>query len=108
MKPIYLVRRHRLAPKHYQGLARKRAVYNRDYEVIHVTTDVADANAKSCHAKCKRGWLRSRSRTSTRYCERTVMKKPYSREVRTKLERLQMQLDAERDRAEKPGSTCAN
>lgn len=29
------------------------------------------------------------------------MKKPYSREVRTKLERLQMQLDAERDRAEK-------
>lgn len=28
------------------------------------------------------------------------MKKPYSREVRTKLERLQMQLDAERDRAE--------
>jgi len=46
MKPIYLVRRHRLAPKHYQGLARKRAVYNRDYEVIHVTADVADANAK--------------------------------------------------------------
>lgn len=29
------------------------------------------------------------------------MKKPYSREVRTKLERLQMQLDAERARAEK-------
>lgn len=29
------------------------------------------------------------------------MKKPYSREVRKKLERLQMQLDAERDRAEK-------
>ena len=46
MKPIYLVRRHRLAPKHYQGLARKRAVYNRDYEVIHITSDVADANAK--------------------------------------------------------------
>lgn len=46
MKAIYLVRRHRLAPKHYQGLARKRAVYNRDYEVIHITSDVADANAK--------------------------------------------------------------
>ena len=46
MKPIYLVCRHRLAPKHYQGLARKRAVYNRDYEVIHITSDVADANAK--------------------------------------------------------------
>lgn len=29
------------------------------------------------------------------------MKKPYSREVRIKLERLQMQLDAERDRSEK-------
>jgi len=46
MKPIYLVCRHRLAPKHYQGLARKRTVYNRDYEVIHITSDVADANAK--------------------------------------------------------------
>ena len=46
MRAIYLVCRHRLAPEHYQGIMRKRGVYNRDYEVIHVTEDVADANAK--------------------------------------------------------------
>lgn len=46
MKPIYLVRRHRLAPKHYQGKHRKVPAYAKEYEVMLVTPDVSLANKR--------------------------------------------------------------
>ena len=46
MKAIYLVRRHRLAPAHFQGKHRKTRVYLDDYEVVYATPLVAVANLK--------------------------------------------------------------
>lgn len=44
MKAVYLVRRHRLAPAHYQGKHRKVPVYAKEYEVVFASDDVEAAN----------------------------------------------------------------
>lgn len=46
MRPIYLVRRHRLAPDRYQGAHRKVPAYAKEYEVLFATSEVDIANAR--------------------------------------------------------------
>lgn len=70
MKAIYLVRRHRLAPPLFQGVARKTAAYNDDYKVVAVKENLSDARAKqlACETRAK-----ARSPAAFRY---TILRVP--------------------------------
>lgn len=52
MKHIYIIRRHRLAPDHFQGAHRKVPAFAKEYEVVFATSEVEIANKRKVELEC--------------------------------------------------------